>query len=99
MKYRHFVILLMLLTGCASKNDGTIRWVDGSVMKADQHQITKNQQLLLSAKNAGDLERKIEGGIVFDGIAETVEINKSTGLRKVTLSINNISHGSLNNKK
>lgn len=92
-------LLSLVLTGCTNKNDGTIRWIDGSVMIADKEKIRKNQKMLLAAKNTKDLEDKIDEGIVFDGTVYAVDVNVKTGLRKVNFNINKILIGDLDNKE
>lgn len=88
-----------ILLGCASKNDGAFRWIDGSEMIAKKDEIKKKQQILLNLKHSEDIEEKIDEGIVFDGTVVEINVNAETGLHIAKLFIDRILFGRLENQE
>lgn len=87
----------MLIVGCVN-NDGSIKWVEGTLMLPNQHEIYRKQRILLDAKSPRDFPESMKGGVVFEGVVTSVEV-KQDGLIISTFSINQVLYGKLENDR
>ena len=86
------------IAGCSISTDGTFRDRDGNVVSASPSEISETQRTVLSAKIPADLPESAEGGVLFDGKVESVEVTAS-GLRKTLFAVDRVIYGDLEGRK
>ena len=87
------IVATFLIYGCVNVSDGSVRWLNTEILKANDDEIARKQKMLLNMTFLENEKNNFEKEIVFDGCILELEKDSKTGLNKSYFQINNLLFG------